>query len=190
MEEERRKYFATADENPYSLFYFNKKYLKEEHSADELIQRGILCIYTYLKYIIRHFDNGYANFGCSIQLDGNIDISNTPQVYKKYMKHLEEDEIFNFEFLIFSLAYMLREKDSKDDDREFVDIEFPNSHAYPTYRLLVNAHEKQIKDISFEDAMNIALSDTPYYYNQTTNMSKREYFAITYKVLVDSLNKS
>lgn len=186
MEEERKKYFETADVNPFSLYHFNNKYVDEEHSCEELIQRGILCIYTYLKYVIRHFDNGYANFGYSVNLDREIDLSGTPREYQKYMKYLKGEELFSFEFLIFSLGLMLRKKDPKEDI-EYVDTEFPNTHSYPSYRLLIEAHQNKIDNITFEDAMNIVLSDAPYYYNETTKMTEREYFDITYKVLVKSL---
>jgi hypothetical protein len=186
MEEERKKYFETADENPFSLFYFNNKYIYEDHSPDELIQRGIICIYTYLKYVIRHFDNGYGNFGYHVKLDREIDLSETPKKYKNYMNFLKSEELFSFEFLIFSLGLMLRNKDPKEDN-EYIDTEFPHTHSYPSYRLLVLAHQKKIEKITFEDAKNIIITDTPYYYNEKTNMSEREYFDITYKVLVKSL---
>ena len=188
MEEERNKYFETSDDDPFSLYYFNEKYVEDEHPSEEKIQRGILCIYTYLKYVIRHFDNGYVNFGYSVNLDGKIDLTNTPKVYQKYMKYLKGEDLYSFEFLIFSLGLMLREKDPKEGI-EYVDTEFPHIHSYPSYRLLVASHQKKIDNITFEDVINVILSDAPYYYNETTNMSKREYFQITYKVLVNSLLK-
>lgn len=192
VEQYRKEYFDNYLSNPYSLGYFQNIYLKEEHKEEEIVERGILCIYNYLKYIIRHFDNGYSNFGTSIGLDSFI-----PQIpesvddnkYRKYMKFLESEELYSTEFLMFSIAFLLREKDPFDKKKDFADYTFPNTHMYPTYRLLVLAHEKKI-NITFIEAMDIIMSNSPYYYNEKTHMSEKEYFTKTYDLLVYSLKKA
>ena len=189
IDEYRTEYFETYLINEYSLGYFNEKYLREHHTKEEIVQRGILCIYNYLKYIIRHHDNGYANFGTSIDLYAPVLITKETRKFKKYMEFLETEELLHFEFLIFSLALLIRDNDPigyEMDYEEFIDYEYPNSHSFPSYRLLVAAHEKKI-NITFTEAIGIILPKNDYYYNTETKMSEREYFEQTYQLLITSL---
>jgi hypothetical protein len=171
----------------YSLLCFRENAM--ENMCEELIiQRGIISIYNYLKYVIKHFDNGYGNFGTSISIDCSMEqimeaSLDASKKYKRYMKFLKSEELLNFEFLLFSLALMVRDKDPKTDG-EFDDI--GTDVVYPSYKLLVSAHEKKL-DITFEEAMFIILSESEYFYNEKTNMSEREYFTQTYKILVKCL---
>ena len=179
----RKEYFDNKN-NPYSLSYYYV-YCKETHTAEEIVQRGILSIYNYLKYVIRHFDNGYGNFGTSVPVCYDLKMSDLPKRYIKYIDYLKSENLLHYEFLIFTLALLIRDKDPKDDDGEYEDYYYPNNHSYPIYKLLVSAHEKK-SDITFEEAMDIILSNNEYYYN----MTKKEYFKITYNMLILSVQST
>lgn len=169
----------------YSLDYFAETYLDENHTNEEKLQRCILSIYCYLKYVIRHFDNGYRNFGKSLY-DYPLDLQiKAPKKYIKYMQFLKSEELYCFEFLIFSLGLIIRDKDPKNDDYEFEDTNFDTDHTYPSFNLLVAAHEKRT-DITFEEAIDIILSDAEYL---EMNMTEKEYFTITYQMLLGNMDK-
>lgn len=161
---------------------FIETYINENHKNEEILQRVILIIYCYLKYIIQHFDNGYGNFGTSIGISIPVEIleRNLPNNSKfiKIINDFKENDDFHFEFLVFTLGNLLRSKDPRDKTRfhDFIDKDKDIHHIYSSFILLRDIHEKTYNNITFIDAVIMLLSDNKYSYCETYNLSEKEYF--------------
>jgi len=214
-EEQNRKYadenrgysYLVYPKNPNDIFHINnneKNVVKSQEDLDLII----LVIYDYLKKGIRHFDNGYANFGTNMPIS-NLHIleqkfqeiiqTKIPTMDKIFKKHfMENEEQLSFEYLLFELSYIIRHYDGNniynkiDDDAEHeLDYNMDDDLDYPKIQVMKHIYNKEIPNINFlSGVLNIVLPKETQCINKWNvvdiqNLYISDYFRFIYLLLVE-----
>lgn len=185
-EEQKRKY---ADENrgyaylvyPTKLndiFHINNYEINNEIEVkkQEDLDLVILVIYDYLKKGIRHFDNGYGNFGTNMPISNlaildqklqemiKTKMPSMDKRFKEYFIHMEREEQLSFEYLLFELSYIIRHYDGNNlynrvsDDDDELDYNMDDNIDYPKIQVMKHIYNKEIPNINFlSGVLNIVL---------------------------------
>ena len=148
--------------------YSDKNIGKIELKCREDLDLVIIVVYDYLKKQIRHFDNGFLNFGASMPVSNleyldaklqEVSRKNLPDMddnFAEYIKSLEGDKIFNFEYLSFQLSSIIRfydgnnmyDSDNDEDDHD-LDYNMDDSIDYPKVQILKQIYKKEIPHVDF-----------------------------------------
>ena len=139
-----------------------------EVKTQEDLDLIILVNYDYLKKGIRHFDNGYGNFGTEMPISNlqflqqkfqkmiYTKIPTMDKAFKKHFRLLKDEERLSFEYLLFQLSYMIRHYDGnnlynviEDDDADETDYNMDDDLDYPKIQVMKHIYKKEIPNIKF-----------------------------------------
>lgn len=165
--EENRGYSYLVYPNPNDIFHINNNentVVKKQEDLDLVI----LVVYDYLKKGIRHFDNGYGNFGTNMPISNlyileqkfqemiQTKMPTMDKIFKKHFRSMEDEEQLSFEYLLFELSYIIRHYDGnniyniKEDDEEHeLDYNMDDNIDYPKIQVMKHIYKKEIPNINF-----------------------------------------
>ena len=211
--EENRGYAYLKNQNPNDIFHIDNNE-NTQVKTQENLDLIILVIYDYLKKGIRHFDNGYGNFGTGMPIS-NLQIleqklqetiqTKTPtmdNVFKKHFRLLKDEDHLSFEYLLFELSYIIRHYDGnnlynviEDDDADETDYNMDDDLDYPKIQVMKHIYKKEIPNINFlSGVLDIVLPKETQCINKWSvvdiqNLYISDYFRFIYLLLVEVVEK-